>query len=316
MSPRRLEPAGVPARRPRHRAPQPAAADRRPGPGVLPLRDPAGPPLLPPGRRRRGVPRPGRLAVGARDRDPAPAWADRRRPGPSPGGQPDLLGRLGRPHPARQDGHRAPDRLLRPARRGWSTSASRPSASAWSPAGTTARCVGECWNGSPYQPVPVARDVRQKVALRILEQPEDYPAVLAEQQSVRAYPRPYGVNLRPRAGLSQPDHPGRAVDGPRRTATSPSTAPPRSAAPAWSRSTTRWLRGMPGYRRSRWTRWAACWATTPRWPPSPATPWSPRSTPRCRGWWSSSSPRRSRPPARPTTRSPTATTSPTPAPWS
>ncbi len=54
---------------------------------------------------------------------------------------------------------------------------------------------GVCWNGSPYQPVPVASDVEREVALRILEQPEDYPGVLAEQQSVRAYPRPYGVNL-------------------------------------------------------------------------------------------------------------------------
>ena len=55
--------------------------------------------------------------------------------------------------------------------------------------------TGVCWNGSPYQPVPVASDVEREVALRILEQPEDYPGVLAEQQSVRAYPRPYGVNL-------------------------------------------------------------------------------------------------------------------------
>jgi len=55
--------------------------------------------------------------------------------------------------------------------------------------------TGTCWNGSPYQPVPVATDVAREVALRILEQPEDYPGVLAEQQSVRAYPRPYGINL-------------------------------------------------------------------------------------------------------------------------
>ena len=55
--------------------------------------------------------------------------------------------------------------------------------------------TGTCWNGSPYQPVPVASDVDREVALRILEQPEDYPGVLAEQQSVRAYPRPYGINL-------------------------------------------------------------------------------------------------------------------------
>ena len=55
--------------------------------------------------------------------------------------------------------------------------------------------AGTCWNGSPFQPVPVATDVQQRVALKILEQPEDYPAVLAQQQSVRAYPRPYGINL-------------------------------------------------------------------------------------------------------------------------
>jgi penicillin-binding protein 2 len=63
---------------------------------------------------------------------------------------------------------------------------------------------GTCWNGSPYQPVPVAEDVRQSVALRILEQPEDYPAVLAQQQTVRAYPRPYGVNLADVVGYLSP----------------------------------------------------------------------------------------------------------------
>ena len=54
---------------------------------------------------------------------------------------------------------------------------------------------GKCWNGSPYQPVPVATDVAESFALRILEQPEDFPAVLAEQQTVRNYPRPFGINL-------------------------------------------------------------------------------------------------------------------------
>jgi penicillin-binding protein 2 len=54
---------------------------------------------------------------------------------------------------------------------------------------------GVCWNGSPYQPVPVAEDVKKAVALRILEQPEDFPGVIADQQSVRAYPAPYGINL-------------------------------------------------------------------------------------------------------------------------
>lgn len=63
---------------------------------------------------------------------------------------------------------------------------------------------GHCWNGSPYQPVPVATDVPQSVALRILEQPEDYPAVVTQHQSVRAYPRPYGVNLADVVGYLSP----------------------------------------------------------------------------------------------------------------
>jgi penicillin-binding protein 2 len=53
---------------------------------------------------------------------------------------------------------------------------------------------GTCWNGSPYQPVPVAEDVPQQVAVSIQEQGEDFPAVLVEAQNVRAYPSPYGIN--------------------------------------------------------------------------------------------------------------------------
>ncbi len=58
--------------------------------------------------------------------------------------------------------------------------------------------AGTCWNGSPYQPVPVAEDVKQQVAVSIQEQSENFPAVLVDAQNVRAYPSPYGVNA---AGL-------------------------------------------------------------------------------------------------------------------
>ncbi|WP_028659039.1 penicillin-binding protein 2 [Nocardioides insulae] len=61
--------------------------------------------------------------------------------------------------------------------------------------GTEDAVEDRCWNGSPYQPVPVATGVKERVALSVLEQPEDYPAVVADQVNVRAYPRPYGVNL-------------------------------------------------------------------------------------------------------------------------
>ncbi len=63
---------------------------------------------------------------------------------------------------------------------------------------------GLCWNGSPYQPVPVAEDVPQETAVSILEQSEDYPAVLAESVSVRAYPSPYGINAAHLLGYLSP----------------------------------------------------------------------------------------------------------------
>ncbi|HEY0774196.1 MAG TPA: penicillin-binding protein 2 [Nocardioidaceae bacterium] len=64
--------------------------------------------------------------------------------------------------------------------------------------------AGTCWNGSPYQPVPVAEDVPQETAVSILEQSEDYPAVLAESVSVRAYPSPYGINAAHLLGYLSP----------------------------------------------------------------------------------------------------------------
>jgi penicillin-binding protein 2 len=51
-----------------------------------------------------------------------------------------------------------------------------------------------CFNGAPYQPVPVAEDVPPRVALQIMERQEDFPGVTAELQAVRAIPRPFGVN--------------------------------------------------------------------------------------------------------------------------
>ncbi|GAB2748542.1 penicillin-binding protein 2 [Nocardioides pakistanensis] len=64
--------------------------------------------------------------------------------------------------------------------------------------------TGTCWNGSPYQPVPVAEDVPQETAVSILEQSEDFPAVLAESTSVRAYPSPYGINAAHLLGYLSP----------------------------------------------------------------------------------------------------------------
>ncbi|GAB3589840.1 penicillin-binding protein 2 [Angustibacter peucedani] len=51
-----------------------------------------------------------------------------------------------------------------------------------------------CYNGAPYQPVPVAEDVSPRVGLQIMERQEDFPGVTAELQAVRTIPRPLGVN--------------------------------------------------------------------------------------------------------------------------
>ena len=92
----------------------------------------------------------------------------------------------------------------------------------------------------------MATDVLQADALRILEQPEDYPSVLAEQQSVRAS-LTVRRQPRPRARLPGPitedefdqaKADDRSVNG----ASSVGRA-------GVEKEYDTWLRGMPGYRR-------------------------------------------------------------------
>jgi penicillin-binding protein 2 len=107
---------------------------------------------------------------------------------------------------------------------------------------------GRCWNGSPYQPVPVAENVRQAVALRILEQPEDYPSVVAQQQSVRAYPRPYGVNLADIVGYLSPITAGELKQANKDHDTSLNASSTVGRAGV-EQEYDRYLRGRPGYQR-------------------------------------------------------------------
>ena len=51
-----------------------------------------------------------------------------------------------------------------------------------------------CWNGSPFQPIPVAKDITQDLALTIMEKRSDYPGVTASLEAVRVYPGIDGVN--------------------------------------------------------------------------------------------------------------------------
>ncbi|UAL28959.1 penicillin-binding protein 2 [Nocardioides rotundus] len=107
--------------------------------------------------------------------------------------------------------------------------------------------VGTCWNGSPYQPVPVAKDVKKGVALRILEQPEDFPAVLAEQQSVRDYPRPFGVNMAHVLGYLSPITEDE-YDKARETGDQSVNGASSVGRAGVEKQYDKWLRGMPGYR--------------------------------------------------------------------
>ena len=58
----------------------------------------------------------------------------------------------------------------------------------------TAKVKAPCWNGSPYQPVPLAGDIDPQLALSISERRELYPGVRTDQIAVRDYTAPYGAN--------------------------------------------------------------------------------------------------------------------------
>ncbi|MDT9591844.1 penicillin-binding protein 2 [Nocardioides zeae] len=108
--------------------------------------------------------------------------------------------------------------------------------------------AGECWNGSPYQPVPVAVDVERGVALQIQEQPEDYPAVVAVEETVRSYPSPYGVNAAHLLGYLSPiteSELDAAEDADDRSVNGASVVGRAGVEQQYDQ----WLRGMPGYQR-------------------------------------------------------------------
>ncbi|CAB4858279.1 MAG: penicillin-binding protein 2 [Actinobacteria bacterium] len=51
-----------------------------------------------------------------------------------------------------------------------------------------------CWNGSPYQPIPIINDVRAATALEIMENRTEFPGVTARLDAIRTYPSPFAVN--------------------------------------------------------------------------------------------------------------------------
>jgi penicillin-binding protein 2 len=61
-----------------------------------------------------------------------------------------------------------------------------------------------CWNGSPYQPIPVTDKADTAMAMKILEQQELFPGVSAEEQAIRQYPLPGGANAAHLLGYLRP----------------------------------------------------------------------------------------------------------------
>ena len=69
-----------------------------------------------------------------------------------------------------------------------------------------------CWNGSPYQPVPVAKDITEDLALKIMERRSDYAGVTASLEAIRVYPAPFAVNAAHILGYLGPVTDGELAD--------------------------------------------------------------------------------------------------------
>ncbi|MFF6995028.1 penicillin-binding protein 2 [Streptomyces sp. NPDC008313] len=61
-----------------------------------------------------------------------------------------------------------------------------------------------CWNGSPYQPIPITDEATPKQALQIRERSEDFPGISAEPEAVRRYAGPGGSNTAQVLGYLSP----------------------------------------------------------------------------------------------------------------
>ena len=107
---------------------------------------------------------------------------------------------------------------------------------------------GTCWNGSPFQPVPVARDVAQATAVQISEQGEDFPGVVAQRESVRAYPSPFGINAAGVLGYLSPITADELTEAERAHDRSVNGASVVGRSGV-EKSYDQWLRGVPGYQR-------------------------------------------------------------------
>ncbi|MGW9025558.1 penicillin-binding protein 2 [Streptomyces sp. NPDC055722] len=61
-----------------------------------------------------------------------------------------------------------------------------------------------CWNGSPYQPIPITDEATPKQALQIRERSEDFPGITADPEALRRYPGPGEANTAQVLGYLSP----------------------------------------------------------------------------------------------------------------
>ncbi|MEV6107268.1 penicillin-binding protein 2 [Streptomyces sp. NPDC051940] len=61
-----------------------------------------------------------------------------------------------------------------------------------------------CWNGSPYQPIPITDEATARQALQIRERQEDFPGISAEPTAVRRYAAPGGATTSQVLGYLSP----------------------------------------------------------------------------------------------------------------
>jgi penicillin-binding protein 2 len=61
-----------------------------------------------------------------------------------------------------------------------------------------------CWQGSPYQPIPVDQQVPTGTALQIMENQREFPGITAQAQPVTHYVQPYATAASQMLGYLQP----------------------------------------------------------------------------------------------------------------
>ncbi|MGN6723131.1 MAG: penicillin-binding protein 2 [Marmoricola sp.] len=103
-----------------------------------------------------------------------------------------------------------------------------------------------CWSGPSVQPIPIASNVSAGVATEILERNEDFPSILAQTQTVRAYPSPYGVNAALVLGYLSQITQGE-LDQALKTKDKSLTAASLVGRSGLEQQYDQYLRGLPGY---------------------------------------------------------------------